>query len=427
MAGMDRRVTRPGLVALIPAGLVAAALTLLITGGGWQAFGIWTEPSVIGWSTGFADLANQTATADCIRAGTDITTCDPYGRTFQPYAVFPGSVMAALGLGVRATGVIGVLLAACYVFVIWLLACRVGRAWQGSIPLLIGFLAVMTVASLSPPALLLVERGQIEILILGLATIGLLAFTRTGAGRRGLGSVALFLSVVLKYFNLGVFLAFLAPRRWSWWAGAALAASIAFLVLNFGDVSIAREAAGATDTSTSRVMFGSATLLVTLAVEDPAAFTAPDSLDLPTMAYRGAGIGLLIIFTLLWWLWLRGAKVESPRSLAWYWIVGAMGSVTLPYLLGGSNDYRLTLLMPALAGVGVWIGQRGPAAPLFTLAALLTITLWTNAWMIPTPSGWDMPEFAIIIGEVALSATLAFGLALVARAWTHRSLNQESA
>lgn len=400
---------------------MGAVLGFLIVGGGWQTFGIWTEPSVIGWTTGFADLANQTATADCIRAGTDITSCDPYGRTFQPYAVFPGSVMAALGLGVQATGLLGVALAGCYALVIWLLAWQVARAWERTLPALLGFLLVLTIAGVSPPALLLVERGQIEILILALAAAGLLALSRAGMFRGGLGGISLFLSVVLKYFNLGVFLAFLAPRRWSWWAGVALVASISFLVFNIGDVQTAREAAGATDTSTSRVMFGSTTLLVTLAVDDPRAFNAPDSLVIPTTVFRLAGIALLLLFTLLWWLWLRAGKMGTPPALAWYWIVGATGSVALPYLLGGSNDYRLTLLLPALAGMGVWLGQRGPAAPLLVITILLTLTMWTNAWMIPGPGGWDMPEAAVIVGEVALSATLAFGIALVARAWTHRS------
>lgn len=168
-------------------------------------------------------------------------------------------------------------------------------------------------------------------------------------------------------------------------------------------------------------MFGSTTLLVTLAVDDPRAFNAPDSLVVPTTAFRLAGIGLLLLFTFLWWLWLRARRTETPPALAWYWIVGATGSVALPYLLGGSNDYRLTLLLPALAGVGVWLGQRGPAGPLLTVTVLTSLSLWTNAWMIPTPGGWDMPEVAVIVGEVALSATLAFGLALLARAWTHRS------
>ena len=421
---MGLTVRHPGPIALGPAGIVAAILAYFITSGTWQTFGIWPEPSIIGWTTGFADLANQTATADCLRNGIDITTCDPYGRPFTPYAVFPGSVLAALGLGVQQTGILGVALAAIYVITVWFLARTIARGWSRSPVALIAFLAALTVAALTPPALLLVERGQLDILILALATAGLATFAatnRTAPILRALGAFGLFISVALKYFNLGVFAAFLAPRRWSWWAGAGLAATAVFLAWNFQDLQTAQSTARADGASTGRVMFGASTLFVTLAVKDPQAFEPPPDQVVPMAAFTAAGIAVLLAFTALWWLWFRAIQLPEPPGVAWYWIVGSAGSVGLPYLLGPSNDYRLVLLLPLLAAAGSWWGRGGPTGPLLLVSALLLIALITNAWMIPNPAGWLMPEWALVLGEIAISTTLAFGLALLVRAWTHRS------
>jgi len=426
---VDLTVRHPGPIALVPAGIVAAVLTYFITSGTWQTFGIWPEPSIIGWTTGFADLANQTATADCLRNGIDITTCDPYGRPFQPYAVFTGSMLAAVGLGVAQTGIVGVALAAVYVITIWFLARTIARNWSRSTLGLVMFLAAFTFAALTPPALLLVERGQIEILIFALATAGLAAFTVTNRATpilRALGAFALFISVALKYFNIGVFAAFLSPRRWSWWAGAGLLASAAFLAWNFGDLQTAQSTASADGASTGRVMFGASTLFVTISVDDPLAFAPPPEQVLPLTLFAFLGIAILIAFTALWWLWFRAIELPDPPAVSWYWIVGSAGSVGLPYLLGTSNDYRLVLLLPLLAGVGAWLGRGGPTGPLIGATIALVISLATNAWMIPSPSGALLPEWAMLVGELAISATLAFGLALLFRQWTHHRTSAPS-
>jgi len=415
-------VKHPGPIALIPAGIVALVLASFIASGNWQNFGIWPEPSIIGWTTGFADLANQTATADCLRNGTDITTCDPYGRAFQPYAVLPAQVLVALGLGVAQTGILGNSLAAVYVITIWFLARTIAQGWSRTILGLIAFLGLFTLAAVTPPVLLLVERGQLDILILALATAGLAAFAVHGKAAkplRAIGALGLFVSVAVKYFNLGVFAAFLAPRRWSWWAFAGFAASIAFLLVNLADVRTAQSTAGADGAATSRVMFGASTLFVTLSVADPLAFGPTPEQQLPMALFTAAGITILLAFSAAWWWWFRVVNLPEPPGVTWYWMVGSAGSVGLPYLLGPSNDYRLVLLMPLLAAAGTWWGQGGPSGPLLAVAVLLVLALATNAWMIPNPSGWALPEPAMIAGEMAISASLAFGLALLARQWTH--------
>ena len=411
-----------------PALVTGVVLAHFITSGAWQVMGIWTEPSVIGWSTGFADLANQTATADCMRGGLDVTTCDPYGRPFQPYAIIPAGIFTVTGIGVAQTGVLGIALAAVYTLVIAGLGVVIALTWHRAWFTLTIVLGALTLAAISPPALLIVERGQIEILILACATFGLAAVSVPKPLPRAVGTAALVISVILKYFNIGVFAAFGAPRRWTWWAAIGIALSGAFLILNLGDVQLAAGAAGSDKASTSRVMFGSTTLMVTLAVQDPAAFTAPEDQVLPLGVYRIIGVGLLMIFTAAWWVIIRaqGSIADMP-SISWYWIVGSAGAVGVPYLLGGSNDYRLVLLLPAFAGVTIWLGRGGPAAILAPVLALAVLVMATNAWMIPNTYGWDMPRYAVIAGELGLSAVLAFGAAVFLHGWsrnTERSSHQ---
>ena len=429
MAGVVLTARHPGLIALLPAGIVGIVLGWFISTGSWQQFGIWTVPSVIGWTTGFADLANQTATADCIAEGLDVASCDPYGRPYTPYAVLPGRMLAFFGLGLAQTGSLGIALAGLYVSVVWLLGRTITRGWSRKASGLVVMLALLTAGALTPTALLLVERGQLDIIILALSASGLAAFslhTKAAQIARPLGALALALSVIVKYFNIGAFAAFLTRRRWSWWAFTAFVVSMIFLAFNFTELQTTQSTAGADGPKTGRVMFGASTLLVTLSVEDPLAFAPAPDQQVPTALFTIMGIVILGLFTLGWWWWFRIVDMEEAPGVAWYWIVGSAGSVGLPYVLGPSNDYRLILLLPLFAATAAWWGRGGPSGPLVTVSALVIVALATNAWMIPNPSGWVMPEAAIIAGELAISATLGFGLALLTRAWTHGHAREQA-
>lgn len=409
------------LPAFISGTLVCVVLGYLIATGNWNVAGIWIEPSVIGWPTGFADLASLTGTADCVRAGTDVTTCDPYGRPFQPYAMLPSALLVALGLGLAETGWLGVGLAVVYAVVVSALVWAVARTWTRSTWEFLGAAAIIVFTSLTPPALLGVERGQPEILVLAAAVIGLAFTGRPRKLTSFLGATALFFSAILKYFNLGTFVAFLAPKRWSWWAAGSMIATALFLFANWTDVQIAQQTAGASGPSTSRVMFGAQTPWVTLVTEDPAAFFAPDDADLPLILFRIGSLVLIALLTLCWWFTLKRTNAASIQRTAWSWLIGGIGAVALPFVLGNSNDYRLILLLPAMAGAFLWLGHNGPSAQLWLVTALIALASATNAWMIPNSAGWLMPKFALLAGDLALMAVIAFGIALFIRAWVPRA------
>ena len=419
---------------LLPAAITAGMLWWLIPSGGWKIFGIWTEPSVIGWSTGFADLAYITATADCLGAGTDITTCDPYGRPFTPYTVIPSSVLNALGLGLQQTGVLGVGLAVIWVALVGALSVLVVTRWQrvgasGAVGL-IAALAAITLVAISPAVLLGVERGTVDILIAALAAAGLLLFARpaSGAVTKTVGAIALLIASILKYFAVGVFAVFLAPRRWSWIGAAAGAATVVFLIWNFEDLLVAQGTARSTIVSTTRIMFSSTTGIVTWLVPDPLAFTPPANQVLNPTLLKAVGALIFLALIALFVALLHKSQTSNKQidDASWYLIVGGSFILAVPYLLGESNDYRLLFLVLPLAGILVWIGQGGPQRLLWPMVAALVFSCLTGSSMITNDFGFIIPKGVLIVGDITLAVGLAFGVAVWCWAWTTKFATSNS-
>lgn len=411
---------------LLPAAITAGMLWWLIPSGQWKIFGIWTVPSVIGWNTGFADLAYLTATADCMGAGTDITTCDPYGRPFTPYTVIPSSVLRAIGLGLQQTGVLGVGLAAIWVALVGALSMLVVTRWhRGGASGAVGrvaALAAITLLASSPAVLLGVERGTVDILIAALAAAGLLLFARPASGpaTKIAAAIALFIASILKYFAVGVFAVFLAPKRWSWIAAAAGAATIVFLIWNFDDLLLAQGAARSNVMSTTRIMFSSTTGIVTWLVEDPSAFNPPEGqvLNSTLLKVIGALIFVALVALLTALLHKNKTSITLTDGPAWYLIVGGTFILALPYLIGDSNDYRLLFLLLPLTGILIWIGQGGPQRLLWPIVAALVFSCLTGSSMITNDAGFIIPKGVLIIGDITLAVGLAFGVAVWCWAWT---------
>ena len=419
---------------LLPAAITAGMLWWLIPSGGWKIFGIWTEPSVIGWSTGFADLAYLTATADCMSAGTDITTCDPYGRPFTPYTVIPSSVLRALGLGLQQTGVLGVGLALIWVALVGALSLLVVTRWHrggasGAVGL-IAALAAITLLAISPAVLLGVERGTVDILIAALAAAGLLLFARpaSGAVTKTVGAIALLIASILKYFAVGVFAVFLAPRRWSWIGAAAGAATVVFLIWNFEDLLVAQGTARSTIVSTTRIMFSSTTGIVTWLVPDPLAFTPPANQVLNPTLLKAVGALIFLALIALFVALLHKSQTSNKQidDASWYLIVGGSFILAVPYLLGESNDYRLLFLLLPLTGILIWIGQGGPQRLLWPMVAALVFSCLTGSSMITNDFGFIIPKAALIIGDLTLAVGLAFGVAVWCWAWTTKFATSNS-
>jgi hypothetical protein len=413
---MGQRVRARGkaLLGLIPAAVAGTVVSFLLSSGRWGLVGIWVEQSVIGWPTGFADLANVTATSDCLITGDPIEMCDPYGRPFQPYVALPARVLSAANLGIADTGYIGVALAALWIALIGALGTWIAARWQRSIGELLMALAALTIAAIAPPSLLAVERGTLDIVVVALAAVGLLLIAGARA-RVGivLGTIALSISVVIKYFAIGVFVAFIAPRRWRVLPLIAAGICTLILLVNFSDLIQARETAKANLPSTTRILFSSTTGLVTLLTEDPTAFFPAEGQVINMVALRILGSVIFATWVAVFLVLLR--RIASPPYASWLLITGGGFLLLLPYFLGDSNDYRLIGLLLPLAGVLHW-RNRGSARLWFPVTLIL-FALITGSAMVTNEFGFLMPKPAIFVGDLALAGALGFTTSVWLRAW----------
>lgn len=403
---------------LLPAAITGACLAFFLASGRWGVVGIWVEPSVIGWATSFADLANVTATSDCLINGTPIEPCDPYGRPFQPYVVLPARALAFLGLGLAETGYLGLSLAAMWTALIGALGVWLTVRWtRGSGELALALLA-LTVAAVAPPSLLAIERGTLDIVVVTLAAIGLLVIAASPRSLVGelVGSISLSLTVVLKYFAIGVFAAFLAPRRWRTLPLIAAGLCVVFLMININDLLLARETANADQPSTTRILFSSTTGLVTLLTEDPAALFPAEGQSINMVPLRIVGALIVAVWVVLFLILLR--HTQQPPYASWLLITGGGFLLLLPYFLGDSNDYRLIALVLPLAGLLRWrgIGPRRLWIPI----VLILLALAMGSAMVTNEYGFLMPKPAIILGDMALAGALAFSVAVWLRGWVVR-------
>ncbi|MCX6425141.1 MAG: hypothetical protein NTV96_11640, partial [Actinobacteria bacterium] len=336
------------------------------------------------------------------------------------------SALNALGLGLQHTGVLGVSLAVIWVALVGALSVLVVTRWQrvgasGAIGLTAA-LAAITLLAISPAVLLGVERGTVDILIAALAAAGLLVFARPSSGpaTKTIAAIALFIASILKYFAVGVFAVFLAPKRWSWIAAAAGAATVVFLIWNFDDLLLAQGTARSNVMSTTRIMFSSTTGIVTWLVEDPLAFNPPEGQVLNSTLLKVIGALIFFVIVALFTVLLHKNKtsIALTDGAPWFLIVGGTFILAVPYLIGDSNDYRLLFLLLPLTGILIWIGQGGPQRLLWPMVVALVFSCLTGSSMITNDFGFIIPKGVLIFGDITLAVGLAFGIAVWCWAWT---------
>ena len=374
-------------------------------------------PALTPSATSFADLANITYTADCIAQGLPIEPCDPYGRPFQPYVVFPARVVAALGMGSESTGAIGAALGFVTVALVALLAFLVASRWQrGMLPLLFTQIA-LTLGTISPGIILGIERGQIESLTALLVVLSLIAFT-SSSRVQWLGVPTSLLSTALKYLTIGMFLAYanwhtVTKRKWP--VLTAVAISSLFLLLSTPQLRQAAQTSESGLPQTTMSAFGLTNTIASPLAGPTLTYLPPADVADAWPALRLLGFVLFAVVVAGGYLIVRRIELPSADSLPWVLTIGSSGVLLVPYLIGSSNDYRLIFLIPFIAGLGLWWGgtynfgaDRLPPV----LMTMATLALLTSASMLPTPQGWRWPTWLVIVGDVGLFAILAATAAL---------------
>ena len=405
---------------LIPGVVSTGVTTYLLTTRNWRQWGIEEMAPMTPSPTSFADLANVTLTADCIAQGAPVEPCDPYGRPFQPYAVLPARVLAAPGIGLNQTGILGVLLAFTTVAMVIALGILLARSWQrGATGLLLTQSAIALVA-ISPAVVLGMERGQIEQLTAALVVIALLTLTST-RGTRWLGVITSLLATMTKYLSVGMFLAYanretFTRRRWAPIIATALSA--AFLGISLPSMLQAAETSGSGNPQTSMSAFGLTATIATPLSGSPLYYGPPEDVAAMWPILRIVGLAIFIALVLALFFALRNMELPSTNTPAWTLTIGSGGVLLLPYLIGSSHDYRLIFLIPLIAGAGIWLGsakdKRVCISATFIVAAS-TLSAVTSASMLPTPQGWRWPTWLIVTGDLGLALTLALVFAIAVR------------
>lgn len=403
----------------------AAVSSTLLRSNNWSAWGVEALPATTPSAVSFGDLANITATADCLAANLPIQTCDPYGRPFQPYVELPAQMLNFFNLGINDTGSLGVALAVIFFLAIAITTISVAFAWTGKLISLFAAQALIALIAISPGSMLAVERGQIEQLTLALVVFALITLSGEIIRRAHLlpylGSIASVVATATKYLSIGMFLPFIHRGLFSRskirqhlpiLIGGALSAL--FVLISLPNVLQATETSGASNPQTTKSAFSVTTLLAT-------AFSGENNSYFPTTevvdnwsTLRLASYALFILITAIWILALRkqagNRHNRSRTNLAWVLTLGSGGVLLFPYLLGNSHDYRLIFLIPLAAGAALLSQARPAVGTILAISAGLTAT--TSAAMVPLPNGFMWPTSILVLGDAALMLALSGIMAL---------------
>ena len=414
----------------IPAAITGVVTWWALATSHWSWWGIATMVPTNPEQTSFGDLKAVLATSLCIQQGVDYTGCDPYGRPYTPYLLLPARVIALAGLDLDDASWLGTGLAVLYVVVILALGLLLARLWQAGLPSLVGAQVLLGLTSVTAPAMLMVERGQIEVITLALAIGALSLLASPNRAPRIAGAITGIAAVVSKYLAIGLYAPFVRRGRPHWPAIAAIAVSVAFLLVSWSDVQLAIGTSRAEDPATSQSQFGATAMIATFLSDAPVTgIPSPDvaaqwgtvRLASLLVAAVAVAIGVLVVRPAAW------ATLDA-MPVAYALFVGSTGVLAIPYVLGASHDYRQVFLLPALVGALAWLaGCQGRARWLPALVVVaIPLSMLTGASMILTPSDslgpqeFIWPKEALLIGDVALLLTLAIGAGAWVRGWIGR-------
>lgn len=414
----------------VPAAVSGAVVWWALATSHWSWWGISTMVPTSPESTSFGDLKSILATALCMNQGTDYTVCDPYGRDFTPYLLVPARILSVGGFDLTDANWIGPVLAGVYVVTVAGLGLVLARTWRAGTVTLVAAQLLLGLMAVTAPAMLGIERGQIEVVSLAFAVTALALLTSSRPGLRAVGAVAGVASVVSKYFAIGLFAPFVRRARPNRAALLGLAVSVVFLLVSWSNLRQAIATSGADTPATSQSQFGALALLATLLSDEPiTGIPSPGVVD-HWGTLRIASLVLVAVAVLIAAAAVPGSarRALSAEPLAYAMFIGGTGILLLPYVLGASHDYRQVFLLPALVGALAWLsGAAGHArwVPGIVVVAI-AVSLLTGASMILTPSDsigprevmW--PKTALVTGDLAMLVTLAIGGGIWLRGWVRR-------
>lgn len=373
------------LVVAFVLGLYLGALLLLgVVGSGWDE---WRHFGVPPWTEPFSDMWSITSGWECVRQGLDVVPhnpCDPWGR----YANYPTMWMlpAPLGLAPGSAPYLGAAMAVAFFAAALLLAGSV--SWRGG--------AVFALALCSPPIMLGVERGNVDLLIFAALVGAVWLLSASSALWRVAAQILLLVLAALKLFPVFAFPVLLRQRGGFALAGTALV-SAGFAVYLLGNAHEIREIL---DVVPQYVWahYG-AGVVVDAAAERSAQHVGPLSILATGWVNQTVEVGVLVLggaAALLLVLDARRrpqlrAETSSRRErFEGDAFVAGAGIFCGTFAVIENWDYRLAFLLLALPQLLRWAGQPRERAPL-PFAATAIVCMLGSLWLslpVPSYSSW---------------------------------------
>lgn len=337
----------------------------------------------------FADLRHVTASWDCLRRGLDVlqeNPCDFAGRQLNYPRVW--ELPAILGLGEEATEPLGCALA--LVFLASVIAI------VGQVTLLEALVVFAALAS--PPMLLAIERGNVDVGLFALCVASIMAITTSGVRKRGRERLAVFgllLSGFLKLYPI-VALAALAPRLRG--SLIALAVFVLYSLVSLPDLA---QISRITDRPTGwgygtiPVAYRAHALVLRLTGVDLGGI---DRLALVVTAGLVAGVLMLLL------------RAEA-RRLAETTLDGVPRTAFMAgsaiflatYLIGGNWAYRLIFLLLLLPQAFQWARADSTRKTGLVLVATVLSVVWSYRFV---PRGEHVSQILTVPMFMALGALL---------------------
>lgn len=382
-----------------PAGLLlvplwAATAVGAVTGKWWTFSPGYSEES------GYEDLRWIARWAECLSAGDYQNLVQDCQIAYPLPSIW---IAAKLGFTQQDLIFVGASLA-----ILWALSAslliigitnQVGFAWG----------ALITGSLCAPPTWLLLERGNLDLIVWILTLLTLAALV---SGRVAGASLMIALATLLKIFPVGMALGLMldANRNVRRVALLLLAPALcAIAVVATGRyVSTLRPNPVGDAFASFHGPYLSRVLVLRLQGVDvqPASVTAQVA---PATVDYVMGVILFVTAAVVVWLVLfRRVKVASDAK-EFSWFLSAIGLILFAYLTGANFDYRLTFLSFVIAGVAIAYRQL-PGGPAKGTIAVATLGLAAATWL-----GVGSPLAVQLFGDGLLWLSLVMVSALAAQ------------
>jgi len=327
----------------------------------WQLWGVPT------FTPPFLDFRLLPGTAETLARGLDPTVQnpgDPLGRLFN----YPKTWYVFFYTGLRQDDTVGIVVAGLVLFFICVFAFP-GKMRIGDVPLLLGL-------AFSPAAMLLYERGNVDIFVFILCT-GILI---SSAWRRTSALMLVLTGAFFKIFPLLTVAVFLkeSPKRFFALTGSAISAFGVYLILFHGTLS----AAWLLTQREADMSYGANVLLTHYKPAlTTSLFNLASSSKIEKLLDSAPYLAALVVLACCLLYGVRNretAVVDDQRNLDAFRIGAAIYVGT--FLLGNNFDYRLVFVLFIVPQTATWM--RVANGRLRTLAIGTLMLCYLSCWSL---------------------------------------------